>query len=261
MRSPAAWNLLAQREEEGRDVRITRFLAQFTDMVQTMQKRLCDPDTMEEDAKAMQKGLLERMTREELDELAKQPVAETVKDLTPIQRQLTVSIAQEKKGNPLYNQRQLELEDLTARMNADFAKRVLLPDADPTEKAEQDRQQNLELVLLSHGQAVPVSPRDNHLMHLQVLMPAAEQIAGQMGAGQFDTSVLETVIAHISEHFAQAQKMGVNAASLAEVGQFLNRANSELAKLKQLDQQSALMAQTNVPVAAPEAAPAVPPQM
>ena len=261
MRSPAAWNLLAAREEEGRDVRITRFLAQATDMFQTMQKRLCDPDTMEEDAKAMQKELLEIMTREELDELANQPVAETVKDLTPMQRQMMVSVAQEKRGNPLYNQRQLELEDLTSRLNADFANRVLLPDADPTEHAEQDRQQQLELTLLSQGQSVPVSPRDNHIMHLSVLMPAAQQVAGGITQGQFDTSVLEAFIGHINEHYSQAKQMGVKDPSLDEVAQFLAKAGPELANLKALDQQQAEMAQSNMPAAAPgDETQQVPPQ-
>src|ERR1017187_387172 len=109
------------------------------------------------------------MTRPELNELANDPVAGTIQDLTPLQRQLVVSISQEKKGNPLYNQRQLELEDLQARMDSEFAGRVLLPENDPTEEAEQQRMQNLEIMLLSHGQAVPVSPRDNHLIHLTVL--------------------------------------------------------------------------------------------
>ncbi len=242
MRSPAAWNLLAAREEESRDVRITRFLAQFTDMIQTMQKRLCDSETVEEDAKAMQKELLETLTREEIDELAKQPVAETVKDLTPLQRQLVVSISQEKRGNPLYNQRQLELEDLSARLNSDFAGRVLLADNDPTEQAEQSRQQQLELTLLAHGQAVPVSPRDNHLMHLQVLMPSAEQMAQQIMQGQFPTEALETVVAHVSEHYTQAVQQGVKKDALTEVAQFVASAGEALAKLKTVDQQAAQLA-------------------
>jgi hypothetical protein len=257
MRSPAAWNLLAQREEESRDVRITRFLAQFTDMVQAMQKRLCDPDTMESDAKAMQEELLKAMTREELDELAKQPVAGTVSDLTPLQRQLVVSIAQEKKGNPLYNQRQLEQEDVSARMNSDFAGRVLLPDNDPTEQAEQTREQLLEITLLAHGEAVPVSPRDNHLIHLQVLMPAAEQAAGQMMQGQFGTDTLETMVAHINEHYTQARQQGVKPEALAEVAAFLAKAGPEIAKLKQIDQQAALFSQQHSQLAAGGGAPPV----
>ncbi len=239
MRSPAAWNLLASREEEQRDVRISRFLAQFTELVQTMQRRICDKETSEDDAKAAQDRLMKVMTREELKELASQPVAGTVQDLTPLQRQLVVSISQEKRGNPLYNQRQLELEDLQARMDYEFAERVLLPENDPTEEAEQQRQQKVELMLLGHGEAVPVSPRDNHMIHLQVLMPAAAQIAQAIMQGQFSTDVLETMIAHINEHYSQALQQGVKKKALTEVSQFLAKAGPELAKLKEVDAQAA----------------------
>src|SRR5207253_533237 len=98
-RSPAAWNLMAAREEEGKDARISRFLEQFTSLVQTMQKRICSKDTVEDDAKAAQKELLEKMTQEEIDELSSDPVAETVQDLTPIERQMIAAVASEKKGN------------------------------------------------------------------------------------------------------------------------------------------------------------------
>ena len=90
---------------------------------------VANDDVDDQDAKDMQDRLLEIMSREELDELAAQPVAQSISDLTPMQRQTIVMLAQEKKGNPLYNQRQLELEDLTARMGQDFAKRVLLAEA------------------------------------------------------------------------------------------------------------------------------------
>jgi hypothetical protein len=239
MRSPAAWNLLASREEEQRDVRISRFLAQFTELVQTMQRRICDKETSEDDAKAAQDRLMKVMTREELKELASQPVAGTVQDLTPLQRQLVVSISQEKRGNPLYNQRQLELEDLQARMDYEFAERVLLPENDPTEEAEQQRQQKVELMLLGHGEAVPVSPRDNHMIHLQALMPAAAQVAQGIMQGQFSTDVLETMVAHINEHYSQALQQGVKKEALTEVSQFLAKVGPELAKLKEVDAQAA----------------------
>lgn len=237
MRSPAAWNLLAQREEEARDIRITRFLAQFTDLIQMMQKRLCDPDTTEDDAKQMQKELLEVMSREELNEIAAQPVAETVKDLTPLERQMVVSVAMEKRGNPLYNQRQIELEDVTARLDADFAERVLLPDNDPTVQAEQSRQQQLEIVLLSHGEPVPVSPRDDHLVHLGIIMPAVTQMGAQMAQGQFTTVELEAFIGHINEHYQQAVGRGVPKEKLTEVSQFLASAQKNLANLKNAEMQ------------------------
>jgi hypothetical protein len=243
MRSPAAWNLLAQRQEEGQDVRITRFMEQFTDMVQTIQRRICDPDTVEEDAKEFQRQLLDVMTREEIDEIAHQPVAGTVKDLTPAVKQLISAVIQQRRGNPLYNQRALEVEDLTTLMDSDFADRVLLPENDPTEQAEQDREQQLEIVLLSQGQPVPVSPRDNHLLHLAILMPAAEQVASQTMQGHFATDVLEAFVAHINEHYQQAIARGAKPKTLATIAEFLKKAGPAIAQLHQHDALAAEVSQ------------------
>ncbi len=243
-RSPAAWNLMAAREEEGKDFRIARFLEQFTDMVQTMQRRICDSETVDDDAKAAQAKLLELMTREELDELAQSPVAETVRDLTPQERQMISLVANEKRGNPLYNQHQLELEDLTARVNQDFANKVLLPDNDPTVQAENQRQQQLELGLLMQGAPVPVSPRDNHLIHMSVLMPTMDQVAGGITQGQTSTASFEASLAHLNEHYTRALQQGADKKALAEVGDFLKKAGATLAELKSLDQQQAQLAAT-----------------
>lgn len=260
MRSPAAWNVLMQRQEEGQDMRIGRFVIQFTSLVQSMQKRLCDPDTTEDDAKAFQKEMLEVMSREELTELSNQPVAGSIRDLTPLERQLIAQIASEKKGNPLYNQKVLEEEDLCARVNAEFAKKVLLPDQDPTETAEQNRFQNLEIVLLSQGQPVPVSPRDNHLIHLQIVMPAAEQLASQMGQGHFHTDVLEAFLAHINEHYNQAVNQGVPPKQLSEIAAFVKKIGPAIVQLKQIDAQAAKVQQADQALSGAPPGAAPPPQ-
>lgn len=238
-RSPQAWNIVAGREEENRDTRVNRFLEQFVLMVTTMQKRACDPETVDEDAKAFQKRLLEKMSKEELAELAGQAVAETVKDLTPMQRQMVVQIAMEKKGDPAYNHRQLEVEDLTSRVDADFAKRVLIPDEDPTVMAEQSRMQQMELALITSGQAVPVSPRDNHAVHLQIIFPVLEGIAGAVMQGQADTAVFESALAHCGEHYNYAQNFGAPKELLDQVKELLGKAKTALVRLKQLDEQAA----------------------
>lgn len=231
-------DLFAAREEEGKDVRITRFLEQFVGMVATMQKRICDTETLDKDAKAAQKELLEVMTREEIDELANNPVAGTVRDLTPQERQMIAAFCNEKKGNPLYNLRQLEVEDAIARVGAEFSDRVLLPTNDPTEQAEQTRLQQFELVLLSQGQPVPVSPRDNHMIHLSILMPVAEQLAQSMMQGGAETSVFETMVAHINEHANRAQEQGAPKEQLKPVLDFLAKAGPAIAKLHSMDAQA-----------------------
>lgn len=237
-RSPQAWNLVAQREEEGKDAKIARFLEQFAEMVQTMQRRICDSGTDDKDAKEAREKLKEFLSDEELKELAEQPVAGSVKDYTPLERQLIALVVGEKKGNPLYNQRQMEVEDLTARIGADFAKRVLLPENDPTEQAEQQRLQQLELLAIQSGQSVPVSPRDNHMIHLQMLTPVAEQIAGAIMQGQADTVALEAILAHLTEHYNRSLEQGTPKEQLKPVADIVKKAGEVLAQLKSLDQEA-----------------------
>lgn len=244
-RSPAAWNTLVSLQEEARDARISRFLEQFVALVGLMQRRICSKDVTDEDAKAAREKLLEMMTQEEIDELAAQPAASTIEDLTPLQRQMIVAIAQEKRGNPLYDQRALEVADMTARIGAEFANKVLLPVEDPTEEAEQTRQQLLEFTLLAMGQAVPVSPRDNHLIHLSTLLPSVEQLAAQILQGTSETAGLEASLNHIQEHVGMAQAAGIDKEDpiLKAAMELAKNAGAALGQLKELDAQAQQLAQ------------------
>jgi hypothetical protein len=182
----------------------------------------------------MQKRLLEIMTREELTKLSKQVVAESVKDYTDQERQQVVLVAQEAKGNPLYNQKELEKRKVTALISEEFAEAVLLPDNDPTEQAEQTRLQQLELLIIV-GQAseVPVSPRDNHLIHLGVLMPVMEQTAQQAVQDPKATEVLAAVLAHAESHFKMAENAGVPKDQLSEIGTTLKKLRGVIDQLHQ----------------------------
>jgi len=231
-------DLFAQREEEGKDTKIERFLRQAVKMLATIQKRALDPETTDEDAIQLQKELREIMSREEIDMLRESPVAGTVADLTPIQRQQVVLIAQENAGNPLYNQRVLNEKKIVAQIDSDFADEVLLPDEDPTVVAEQTRMQQLELALLSTGQAVPVSPRDNHEVHLGLLMPMYDQIGAAINDGQADTATLEVMVGHGMEHLTMAYNQGTPRDALADIEARLRDLQKLIVELKKMDSQA-----------------------
>ena len=256
-RSSASWQLLAAREEEGRDANILRFLQHFVSFVETMQRRICSKDCLELDAKAAREKLLEMLSEEELKEIAKSPVAGTVADLTPTERQMLVALVGEKQGNPLYNQRALQVEDVTARLGTKFAERLILPVDDPTEVAEQTRQQLLEITLLAHGQPVPVSPRDNDLIHLKALLPAAEQLAGQILQGGSETAGLEAMLQHATDHTNAAQAKGLDKSdpTLAAAMEFVKKGASAIAQLKELDQQAQQLQQADAGEVPPEQVP------
>jgi len=237
----AAVELFASREEESRDNISGRFLTQFATMMTTMQRRLCDADTVEKDAKEMQKRLLEILSRKELTLISEQAVAETVRDFTELERQQVVAFATENRGNPFYNQRELERRKTEAMFGDDFAKAVLLPDADPTEAAEQTRTQMLELLIIV-GQAseIPVSPRDNHFIHLETMAPAMESAAQEAATkGAQGIEVLQALLAHAEAHYEYAAEAGGDKERLAKLGKFLEGVRKSITKLNELEQQTA----------------------
>lgn len=237
-------DLFAGREEESRDNIIGRFLGQFAEIMTTIQRRLCDSDTSEKDAKAMQKRLLEVMDRKELNQLAKQPIAETVEDFTAIERQNVVIAAQEARGNPLYSAREMERRKLTAQFSEEFADAVLLPDPDPTIAAEQTRLQSLELLLII-GQAteVPVSPRDAHEMHLAVLMPAMENAAAEAMQNPGGLDVLNALLSHAEAHLKAATDAGAPKELLAQVSSTISKLRAGMQKLNEIASQEAQLGQ------------------
>lgn len=244
----AAVELFAAREEERRDAIIERFLAHFARMMNTIQARLCREHTTDPIAMQFQQKMLAIMSREELNMLANQPAVSAVQDYSERERQQIALIAQEARGNPLYNQYELEKRQLTAKVNAEFAEAVLLPQNDPTEVAENERQQKLELLLLQNGHEVPVSPRDNHIVHMEVV----RQVVGGMLEAVADnpqlTPVLAAMGAHVQAHLQAAEAAGM-APRLGEFRQWLAQLNSTLTQLVQIEQEAAEMPPETPPVA------------
>jgi len=226
-------DFFAEREEEAKDNIIGRFLNQFADMMTTIQRRICDPNTTDADAQDMQRRLLLIMTPEELEFLRNQRVAETVKDNTEMERQKIILVAQEGRGNPLYNQRELERRKITAQIDEEFANAVLLPEEDPTETSEQTRLQMLELLLITtHSTHVPVSPRDNHITHLQIVMNAMQSTAEQAKTDPHAVEVLKAMLVHATDHVNQAMQQGYPKDQIAEAAGIVAKLTKAMPELE-----------------------------
>lgn len=258
----AAVELLASREEEKKDFVIERFVSQFVRMMNTIQRRMCSPTCDEPDARLMQERLLQPngpLTREELDYISNQPAAETVADFSEIERQSIILAVGEGRGNPLYNQKELERRKLTAQVDADFAEAVLLPDNDPTLQAEQARQQQLENTLLAQGQPVPVSPRDDFGIHITTLEPLVISTAETFIESTQALPVFEAMVAHANDHLQLALGQGLqkNDPNVQKVQGWVQT----LTGLQQQAEEEALLAQAQAQdpvVVDPNAAPPAP---
>lgn len=232
-------NVVASREEEQRDIIADRFLSQFSDMMSTLQRRACAADVSEDDASEMQKRLLKIMSREELDMISSNPPAGTVADFTDLERQQIALVAAENAGNPLINQKELKRRQLIAQIDEEFAEAVLLPDNDPQETAEQTRLQQLELLVLREGQPVPVSPRDNHIIHLNALMGAMESAAENVAKDPNGAGPLQSIVDHASQHIASATELGAKPEELEQYTQLVEATQAALQQIEQLNAQQA----------------------
>jgi len=235
-------NLFAAREEEKRDTLIERFLMQVGKMVETCQRRICNPKVDDADAVEARKDLLRYMTEEELKLVANRPALRTVEDLTDLKAQQLVIFAQEKRNDPMFDQQKLQKAAAAARIDADFAEDVVLPTPDPTVEAEQSREQMQENVLIAAGQKVPVSPRDNHEIHIGVLKPViATASQGLAQADEKQLAIFQNALQHWQDHINTAVAGGADKALFAEDMRQLSQAAKELGQLQAIAAQRAQM--------------------
>jgi hypothetical protein len=213
----AAVDLFASREEEKRDLLIERFLGQIGDLITEITVRLCNPESDDSEARILQSELGQVMSPEEIAYLASRPAIQTVDDFTQSKTQELIIFAESKKGNPLYNQRQLEYRAVAARFGEEFADDVLLAEEDPTVTAEQTRGQMLENLALLQGLPVPVSPRDNARLHLDMIAQALSPLAqGLASEPEKVIPLIGAFVQHAQDHINAAVSAGAKQSEFAD---------------------------------------------
>lgn len=253
-------NLYAAREEESRDDRDTRFIMQAASgLIGTITRRAMSSKVDDEDAIAVRKKLLAIMSEDEFDTLVRMSPIRTIEDFTALKSQQIIMFAEQHRQDPLYNQLKLQKKAASVAIDAEFADDVLLPENDPTEEAEQTRQQMLEDQLFQGDRPVPVSPRDNHLIHINVLKQDLVPLMHMCGQG--DPKALRLVrlpLQHWSDHLAAAAKQGVDPKTLAPLEQELKQAAAQIGELQAHAQAQMQRQQAGAPPLPPIDAPQPP---
>ncbi len=96
------------------------------------------------------------------------------------------------------------------------------------------------LIIVGQASEVPVSPRDNHFIHLETMAPAMESAAQEAATkGAQGIEVLQALVAHAEAHFEYASEVGGDKEKLATLGKFLDGARKAITKLNELEQQTA----------------------
>jgi len=154
-------------------------------------------------------------------------------------------VAQKYAGNPNVDQAIIVALDVENMVGAELAKQVIIPNADTTLVAEQGRQQLIESsTMYDTGLPIPVSPRDNHIIHgatVQQLLTkiAAPVLSNNPNPQPQQMKAVELNINHLGEHLEAAIKLGQdNTPRFGELDKFYKGFKKQLEQVIQIQVQA-----------------------
>lgn len=122
-------------------------------------------------------------------------------------------------GHPNIRQTELITRDIASKVGYNVAQELIIPEEDNTITSEGTRQQLMELQTLLVGESLPVSPRDNDKVHMNVIIQKAKpvmQSLAQGGATEETLAALGNVMTHFDAHLNGARAKGMQDSQLKD---------------------------------------------
>jgi hypothetical protein len=191
------------------------------------------PEHLDEDAIFCCLNMLERnLPPADILLMAYSPAEELLPDTQAQDNAMLDLMIQRYMGNPQVNQDELLKLDWSRKMGESIANQVILPkDQVEALAIEATRQQIIELQSIIAGQEVPVSPRDNDIVHLdtmaQKLMPLIEQAPAGTLPPEMVTPFMKA-LQHFMMHIGQAEAKGANSQQVTQYKQAAKQAFDHL---------------------------------
>lgn len=183
---------------------LKRFIDPISQVISLIVRRLLKKNSPNAYAKEFQAELKRKgLTDDDLKEIRGARNTGKIEDILGNTAAATQVIFAEFRGDPEVDQFVLKQKRISSVLDADAAEELLISDKDQTKQIEAARQQEIELTTIQNGMKIPVSPRDNHEIHLQVLLQdIGTKVQAQ--AQNFNPeiiSLLEAEVEHGAEHF------------------------------------------------------------
>ena len=151
--------------------------------------------------------------------MAYSPAAELLPDTTANDQQIFDLVVQRYAGNPNINQDELVKMDISNKIGESKANTLILPkDQVEALAIEATRQQIVELQSIMAGQEVPVSPRDNDMIHLQTMAQKLFPVISNAPEGSLTPEMVPPftkALQHFQQHLQQAEQKGAKKQQLA----------------------------------------------
>jgi hypothetical protein len=152
-------------------------------------------------------------------------------------------VLQKYAGNPNVDQSKIIQRDIENTVGAELAQEFFIPVADQTITAEAKRMQLIESnTMLTAGIEVPVSPRDNHLIHGQtvqeLLTSFAAPVLSQPNPPPQILKAAELNLNHLLAHLQIGSAMGLmKDPNFRELEKFALGFKKQLAEVVQINEQ------------------------
>jgi hypothetical protein len=144
--------------------------------------------------------------------MAYSPAVELIPDQTAQDNQILDLMIQRYMGNPSINQDALMKLDWVRKLGQTTANEVILPkDQIEAMAIEATRQQIIELQSIVAGQDIPVSPRDNDMVHLETMMQKLMPVMQNIPPGGLPPEGVQPLIRamqHFAQHVSAAEAKG-----------------------------------------------------
>ena len=187
------------------------------------------PSHLDEDAVSCCLEMLDRnLPPSDIIMMAFSPAQELIPDNAAQEGAILDLLIQRYSGNPAINQDELIKLDWSKKMGQELANQVILPkDQIEAVAIEATRAQIIELQSIIAGQEVPVSPRDNDMVHLETLVAKLMPVIANAPQGGLPPEMVgpfAKAIEHFITHVNQAEMKGADRAKIAEYKQMVQEA-------------------------------------
>jgi hypothetical protein len=191
------------------------------------------PSHLDEDAVSCCLAMLERnLPPSDILMMAFAPAQELIPDNAAQEGAILDLLIQRYSGNPAINQDELIKLDWSKKMGQELANQVILPkDQVEAVAIEATRAQIIELQSIIAGQEVPVSPRDNDMVHLETLVAKLMPVIANAPQGGLPPEMVgpfAKALEHFITHLNQAEMKGADRNKIAEYKQMVQEAYKHL---------------------------------
>jgi hypothetical protein len=191
------------------------------------------PSHLDEDAVSCCLAMMERnLPPSDIIMMAFAPAQELIPDNAAQEGAILDLLIQRYSGNPAINQDELIKLDWSKKMGQELANQVILPkDQVEAVAIEATRAQIIELQSIIAGQEVPVSPRDNDMIHLETLVAKLMPVIANAPQGGLPPEMVgpfAKALEHFITHLNQAEMKGADRNKIAEYKQMVQEAYKHL---------------------------------